>query len=69
MAATSSRGQRLAAAAARKQATLMQRAENDGMPSVIKRPIWERARQAFFKDQQLTHKQLLKHQMAEAGVE
>lgn len=69
MAVSSSKAQRLSRAAARKQAVLMERAEDAGMPSVIKRPLWERARQAFFRDQPLTHKQQLKHQMAEQGVE
>lgn len=69
MAVASSKAQRLSRAAAREQAVLMKRAEDAGMPLVIKRPIWERTRQAYFGDQQLTHKELLKHQMAEAGVE
>jgi hypothetical protein len=69
MAVNVSKSHRLAQVAAKKQAILMKRAEDAGMPPVIDRGIWERARQAFFGPQPLTHKQLLKHQMAEAGVE
>lgn len=66
---SASKNHRLALAAQRRQAVLINRPKDAGMPPVIKPRIWEKARNAFFNDRPLTHKQLLQNQMAEAGVE
>lgn len=63
-----SRNHRLARAVEKRQDILRNRPKDAGMPSVIKPNLWERARKGFF-DRPYTHKQLLEHQMSEAGVE
>lgn len=66
---SASKNHRLAVAAKRNQAVLINRPKDAGMPPVIKPSIWERARSAYFGTQPLTHKQLIANQMAEVGAE
>lgn len=67
--ARNSKAIRLGTAIQRNLPTQLDRAKTAGMPDMINRPRYAAAREAYLGTDELTHAQLLEHQMAEAGDE
>lgn len=60
---------RLATAAQRRQAIFIPEEPAPGMPKLVKTPLWQRARQAYFNATPISRKERLAAQMDAEGVE